>query len=185
MGSPSITLCGTQWRHHGNPAPALCLGTGKGHSPVLTEHKTCPEGYILDRTAPRTSSGTGHQAHSGDDNAHFGNQEPATVSQCQCSGSHGACLRAFLLCWNLCCGLAWLLGQGQLHRLPAVAVLDTHSDGSQQVDHGQQGEVAKIHIKLQKRRKGRTALGAFPSSRNIQGPCPSQVAPHPYLGTYG
>lgn len=111
--------------------------------------------------------------HGEDDYAHFGSQEPATVSRCQHSGSHGACLWAFLLRWDLHGGLARLLGQGQLHRLPAVAVLDTHSDGRQQVDHSQQREVAKIYIKLQKRREGRTALESLSSSRTLQGPLPS------------
>lgn len=172
--SCSLALChdgdAARWGPH--PYPSVTHGGGTMGILltlcVFTEKKTCPSGYILDKTAPRTSSGTGHQAHGGDDNAHFRSQELATVSRCQHSGSHGACLWAFLLCWNFHWELARLFGQGQLHWLPAVAVLDTHSDGRQQVDHSQQGEVAKIHIKLQKRREGRTALGALPSSHTIQ-----------------
>lgn len=72
-------------------------------------------------------------------------------SWCQCLGLHGTCLQALLLYWHLGRELAWLLAKGQLHWLLSAAVLDAHADSRQQVDHSQQCEVAKIHIKLQKR----------------------------------
>lgn len=102
-----------------------------------------------------------------------------SVSWCHLSGPCGALLWAFLLHLNLhgelarLLGQGWLLGQGQLHGLPALAVPDAHSDGCQQVAHGQQREVAKIHIKLQQKKGGRTALGVLPSSHTSQGLPPS------------